>query len=58
MPNDVFQHDEEQDDCVKDCVEDCASDDSDFANVFDGDNGTNSNSESACSNNSESAIEL
>lgn len=55
MPDDLFQgEDEEQ----EDCVEDCESDDSDFADVFDRDNGINSNSDSAWSDDSESAIEL
>ncbi len=55
MPDDLL---EEEDDEEQDYVVPCKSDDLDFANMFDEDNGTNSNSDKVWSDDSESEIEL
>lgn len=55
MPGDLFQEDEDEE--QEEYIEDYENGDSDFANVFDGDNETNSDSENAWSDDSESEIE-
>ena len=52
MPGDLFQEDEDEE--QEEYIEDYENGDSDFANVFDGDNETNSDSENAWSDDSES----
>ena len=55
MPDDLLEEEEDEE---QDYVELCESDDLDFANMFDEDNGTNSNSDNVWSDDSESEIEL